>query len=71
MKYRIRITQEPTGGFIARVAGLAGVLGFGPTRDEALSEAKRQARREIAQRTGREPTDPSIVLFTVEPEKPT
>ena len=43
-EYRIRLTEDPEGGFVASIPELPGCLTFGETREEALArmeDAKR------------------------------
>ena len=49
MKLTIETEQEDDGRWIAEVPELAGVLAYGPTREEAMAKAQALALRVLAE----------------------
>jgi len=50
MTFKIEIEKEEDGRWIAEVVGLAGVLAYGKTQDEATAKVQALALRVIADR---------------------
>ena len=63
MVFSIEIEREDDGRWIAEVPGLAGVLTYGATRDEAVAHVQASALRVIADRL--EHSEASADLLTV------
>ncbi len=71
MKLTIDLEREDDGRWIAEALELAGVMCYGPTRDEAISNAGRLAIEVIADRVahGELPSSALAVSFTVPDEQ--
>ena len=65
MTLTIEIEREEDGRWIAEVPGLAGVLCYGGTRDEAIARVQALALRVIVERleSGEEPPERLTVSF--------
>ena len=50
MTFRVEIEQEADGRWIAEVPDLPGVMGYGQTRDEAITKVQALALRVLADR---------------------
>lgn len=65
MDILIETELEEDGRWIAEVAGLAGVMAYGATRDEAIARAEALALRVMAERIehGEQPAKPISITF--------
>lgn len=67
MKYRVTITQDEDGMFVAEAPSLPGCLSQGNTRDEALQNIKEAVQAYVESlRKHNEPIPPSITEETIE-----
>jgi predicted RNase H-like HicB family nuclease len=60
MTFRVGVEQEIDGRWIAEVVELSGVMVYGATRDEAVSNARTLALRVIAERLAHGEDGPSL-----------
>ncbi len=66
MKLKVELEREEDGRWIAEIQELAGVMAYGPTRDEALSRVEVLALRVIADRLEHGEVIPEVAeAFTV------
>ena len=66
MKLKVEIEREDDGRWIAEIQELAGVMAYGPTRDEALARVEVLALRVIADRLEHGEVIPEVAeAFTV------
>ncbi len=67
MKYRVTITQDEDGMFVAEAPSLPGCVSQGNTRDEALHNIKEAVQAYVESlRKHNEPIPPSIAEETIE-----
>ncbi len=60
----IETEQEDDGRWVAEVPGLAGVLAYGPTRDQAVARVEALALRVLADRLEHGEAGPDLVSVT-------
>lgn len=66
MKLKVELEREEDGRWIAEVQELAGVMAYGPTREEALARVEVLALRVIADRLEHGEAIPEVAeAFTV------
>jgi len=66
MKLKVEIEREEDGRWIAEIQELAGVMAYGPTRDEAVARVEVLALRVIADRLEHGEVIPEVAeAFTV------
>ena len=61
MHLDVEVEREEDGRWIAEVPGLAGVLAYGDTRDQAVARAEALALRVLADRLEHEEAGPDLV----------
>lgn len=69
MNFKVELSQEEDGRWIAEVVGLSGVLVYGQTQSEALAKAEALALRVVADRLehGEAPPERLTVNFEAAP----
>jgi predicted RNase H-like HicB family nuclease len=66
MKLKVEIEREEDGRWIAEIQELAGVMAYGPTRDEAVARVEVLALRVIADRLEHGEVIPEVAdAFTI------
>ena len=65
MNLQLEIDREDDGRWVAEIPSLPGVMGYGETREEAISKAQALALRVIAERIefGEHPLEPIQITF--------
>ncbi len=64
MTFKVEIEQEEDGRWIAEVVGLAGVLAYGKTQDEARAKVQALALRVIADRLEHGEAGPDLLSIS-------
>ncbi len=64
MTFKVEIEQEEDGRWIAEVVGLAGVLAYGKTQDEARAKVQALALRVIADRLEQGEAGPDLLSIS-------
>ena len=64
MTFKVEIEQEEDGRWIAEVVGLAGVLAYGMTQDEARAKVQALALRVIADRLEQGEAGPDLLSIS-------
>jgi len=67
MKFTIEYEQETDGRWLAEVPGLAGVLTYGATADEAMAKAEVLALRVLAERLEHNEARPQAISIEFSP----
>ena len=65
MKFELECEREEDGRWLAEVPQLPGVLAYGATADEAMSEAEVLALRVLADRLEHDESRPHSISFNV------